>query len=866
MNNHPSKFWTWLFKKLCNDSFYEELQGDLEEKFFINLENKGANKAKAIYRKEVIKMIRPSVMALNKRLSILISLSIFKIHFVLAIRNMVRNKVFSAVNIFGLGAAIAVCLFMVNMISTGYTLDTQHKGSDRIYRIANFVERDIGNMLYASSSFPLSDKVRETIPDFEVVTHINSSFRSKFKVNEVDVPIEGVFVDKHFFDLFSFNAVKGNPLDIFDDINSMIVTDDLAERLFPDENPIGKITQEGFVIRAVIESPKGKSHIQFKTLSSMDVYNAREPNAINSWKYFYQDYTYVKLKAGLDPNTTKNKLTTLSNQVSALPEVVPTTYNFLLQPISKIVLGDLSMNDFSSGIGSETVYVFSILIFLMMFIASFNYTNLSIARAIQRTKEVGIRKVVGSTRWQIVSQFLLETIIFSIIGLIIGFIIYSYFSDSFVETIPEFSVIFSTQLSLEIILLFLTFALFSGLLAGLFPALFFSRITPLSLFNSRIKTKKLSFQTLRKILVGFQLTLSMFVLLFVNLIVEQYQTLKSMPLGFEPEGLIVIKPVERNYDIVLDELGKIAEVEGITLTSGLPGVSSNGVMMFTDTVTNDSTIMINFLMADANFDDVFNPEISLGSFYNRMSTTPYEREIVVNEEFIQVLNLDRTNIIGHTISKDSINFKIVGVLEKLVGNDPLQQKRKATMIVNLTPLFNTWFVLKVQDQNLTTALTKLENGWNKIHPENRFQPTLYRDHYQASFNDLNNIIKVLSFLGACIILISLLGQLGMALYNAETRVKEIGIRKVLGAKIKSIMSLLLKNTLITIVIAVLIATPLAYQFFQVSFMGEVNSTLDLTPLLFLRAILAFTLLLVGVVVTLTWRAASLNPSESLRNE
>ena len=358
----------------------------------------------------------------------------------------------------------------------------------------------------------------------------------------------------------------------------------------------------------------------------------------------------------------------------------------------------------------------------------------------------------------------------------------------------------------------------------------------------------------------------MFVLLFVNLIVEQYNTLKELPLGFEQEGLIVIDPIEKNYDILTDEFSKIPEIQAITVTSNLPGVSSNGMMGLTNTVTNDSSIMVNFMMADEQFDDVFKPEMALGSFFEQVSISARTREVVVNDAFIQVLNFDQTNIIGHSFSQDSINYKIVGVFANLVGNDPLHAKKKATMIVNLFPSFNGRIVMKVQGENTGVALTKLEHAWDKIHPENRFQASLYQDHYEESFKGLNNIIKIMSFLGFCIILISLLGQLGMALYNAETRVKEIGIRKVLGAKVRVIMSLLLKNTLITLVIAVLIAAPLAYQFFQVSFMGEMNSTLKMTPLLFLRAILAFALVLVGIVLALTWQTTRLNPSESLRNE
>lgn len=884
----PPKFWTRLFNWLCDDSFFEELQGDLEERFFINTEKKGIKRAKSIYRSEIIKMIRPSVMSLNKRFPKPFGLSIFRIHLILAMRNMVRNKVFSAVNIFGLAAAIAVSLFMVNIIYSGYQLDTQHNDSERIYRVANYVDDNKGNKeLYASTSFYLSEKVKETSPDFETITHINMEFRPRFKINGTIVFLSGIYTDEDFFKLFNFKVILGNPYKIFEDINSIIITDKTAERLFPNENPIGKLTENGLVVRAVIESPKGKSHIPFSAITSLAVFknSKTKPPFATDWNYYRNNFTYVKLNEHIKPGLIKGKLQELSAGINALPEVGSIKYDFVLQPIHGIVFSEKSLGEIGPAIGKEKLYAFGALILVITLIASFNYTNLSIARAIQRTKEIGIRKVVGSTRWQIISQFLLETIIFSLIGLAIGYLIYSYLGKSFTEIIPEFSGTFTNELNIEITVIFLLFTLCIGVLAGIFPAIFFSKIKPLSLFNSKIKTKKLSFQTLRKVITGFQLTLSMFAILFVNLIIEQYKNLETTPLGFDKSDLLIVDGAKGNIDIIRDEFSKIPEVEGITITSNIPGFRANSSIGFKDYASNDSIIGVNFMITDDQFDEVLKPKLSMGSFFNKASTldplnpnSTGTLDILVNEEFIKALHLDRSNVIGQVVKRSiikghNIKYQIKGVLDGLVMPDLFNKSGNASMIINsqqssFSQYTKQKIILRIKEENTQIAIAKLDAAWNRIYPNDNFQPTFFQRHFEGQFKELRNHIKLSSFLGFCIIAISLLGLFGMALYNAETRVKEIGIRKVLGARVRVIISLLLKNTLVTLIIATLIATPLVYQVFSSSFNNQLNTPTHLTlhPWLFLKAIIALFVIILGLVVSLTWRTAKLNPSESLRNE
>jgi hypothetical protein len=271
MTKGTPKFFNRLFRWFCDRELYEELQGDLEEKYFENIESQGLKRAKNTYIKEVLLLIRPSVVARPKKLQKLFMSSLIKINLKLAVRNMVKNKAFSLINIFGLALALCVSMFIANMLYTGYQFDSQHEDKDRIYRILNTVTHQDGKVDdFASMPYRAVEELRSDIPDFEAVAHVKKNPGVSFKLNKEEVQISGLQVDRSFFDIFDFEVIKGNPLSIFDDINSIIITEDIANRYFPGEDAIGKQTTKGLIVKAIIKSPKLRSHIRFESLSRLE--------------------------------------------------------------------------------------------------------------------------------------------------------------------------------------------------------------------------------------------------------------------------------------------------------------------------------------------------------------------------------------------------------------------------------------------------------------------------------------------------------------------------------------------------------------------------------------------------------------------
>lgn len=867
----PPGFFAKLLRRFCNSEYLEELEGDLEENFHINIQLYGLKKAKTLYRKEVLKMIRPSVLGKPQKLQKLMMFSLLRMNLKLAIRNIVRHKVFSAVNIFGLAAALCVSLFMVNMIYTGVHVDRQHQDADRIHRIINYVtSQQGGKQLYASMPFQAIDILKEDIPDFEQITHIKKGFNGSFKINGEKVSVRGIKVDSAFFNMFDFKVLSGNPLSIFSDINSIIITDEVANKCFPGKDPIGLQTEEGFIVKAVMVSPGKKSHLQFEMIGQLEKLGAGRTNQNayeHSLSYYYSDYAYVKLKEGSSPEALDARLQSFSEKINRLTNFDKYSYSFASQPLTNIIFGEVTFNEPGTVVGSDGLVTFLVMITVMLLLAGFNYTNLSIARATQRTKEIGIRKVSGSSNSQIILQVLCETLVISLFSLVIGLGMYRAFSNDFMTLIPQMSKIFDPELNLNIIFIFIGFTLITGIMAGTFPAIFFSKINALSLFNPRIKHKKLSFLTMRKVLITFQLTLSMFCIMFMILLQKQVTLLKTSPKGFETENRFIVRTDLARATLMKSAFLSVPGVDAVTLTSDIPGELTNGGVSFFDPIDNDTSLIVSSLWADESFHEVVSPKLLDGRFFSPDIIDGLHKEVLVNEKLLGLIQIDRANAVG-TVLKDPKNeYKIVGVLDGMVSHNVFMGSDQPFMIIAGKAQYKQSILLiKADAESMANTMTGLEAAWKELHPDDRFFPETLGGFLERPMREFENIIKVLRFLAITIIAISLLGQLGIALYNAETRVKEIGIRKVLGAQLQSILRLLLKGTVIPILIASTIGAPIAHLLFSQSMAASFRTPLKPGPWLFIQAILLLAMVILLVVVSQVWRVAKLDPAQTLRNE
>lgn len=851
------KFWTKVFEWFCGDDFYEELQGDLEERHALIEQDSGKKAADRYYRREVILMMRPSVLK-KLRSTKFSNLSLFKMHWTLSIRNLQRNKVFSAVTIFGFAAAISISLFMINLVYSGYMLDQQHYDIDRIYRVSTLVAKEGETNNFASTPFQLKSQTMADIPGFDYLTHVNRTLQTSFEKNDYPIQVNGIYTDKEFFSIFNFPVILGSIRAIFDDNNSVAITDEVASKIFKGQNPIGQITNDGHVVRAVIKSPKNNSHIPFEIIGNIQTLYA----ANQSWIYNERNYLYGLISTNTNKAQLQRQLTNLAMVVQRAHEETKTITDFRLQSITGMIFKDEVYNEIGSSFGREGLIIFTVLTALLIAMACFNYTNLSMARALQRTKEIGVRKVVGSRPKQIISQFLIETLLISSIGFLVGLGIYEYYSSRIADSLP-FAFLATTNF--QIIILFTLFALIVGMAAGLFPAIYFSRISPLALFHKNSSNKKLSLNGLRKLLVGLQVTVSMFCLVLLSLIIDQNRSLRNAATGIKSENLLIVSSSPALVPIQINNLKEIAGVEAITMVSSMPvadfpretKVIINGVKDSVDT---------RFIEVDESFENVFEPIINQGEFFGANAQKSGYKEIVVSKGLLSKINEKEETALGTIVKGINTNYIIVGVLEKAISANPLIGQNDAFMLVRAENPLSGRMVLKLSGNDHTNTLNEIETSWSQLYPEQIFQSNFLISMIESTYSEMNRAIRVITFIAGCIILISLLGQLGMALYNAQSRIKEIGIRKVMGASMNRIVRIILKSTTYTILFSALIALPMAYLVFVGIVAPELRNPLQVTPWILLKGALVLTILIVGVVISQTWKVVNLNPSSSLRNE
>ena len=652
----PPKFYTRLFKGICKPSLYQELQGDLEEEFNFNLKTLGEKKAKTIYRKEVLKMLRPSVIRKPKIVVNMFRTSLFQIHLKLAFRNLWRNKVFSAINIFGLAAAITVSMFALNIIYTGLSVDTQHPHTERLYRVIS--QKDSPNRAKsttASVSPLLAEKLRDELPEIEILTQIRPYLYSERVINGNTIPLKEYTVDANFFDLFNFKTIAGDPKAVLeDDTGGYIITQELADRLFPDEDPIGKTLETNEVIGAVIENPKGISHFDFDAIRlriKKPNYTSTElKNQFESWDYTSQDYIYLRILETVSQEQLDAKLRSIAKEVNLLMKEKDYTLDYKSQQINSIIFSENTYNSLGFGAPREFLYIMVSLIVILLLLASFNYTNLSIARAIQRTKEIGIRKVAGSTKSQIVGQILVETIVFSVAATLLGYSAYTILLCQILAFVDTGNFLFNPNTDSPLLLVFSRVLCNSWVDGRVIPALYFARISPLNAFRSHIKSKTMSLINIRKGLVVLQLTY------FYVLYHRCYWRLRSLPLNNAQQLEFRARrynkhcsSLQKTGNLLKSKFEQVPGVVGVSQFRSLPGVGTTGMTMLKRPNSTDS-VFVNFSVVDIDFNKVFEPKLFAGHNFQRFSSDSTLTEVWVNRKLLShFFNIPIDSALGHTL-------------------------------------------------------------------------------------------------------------------------------------------------------------------------------------------------------------------------
>lgn len=870
---HPPKWAMRLLEWYCKPELLEDLQGDLYEYFERNLEAKGKRRARFSYALNVIKFFKPYTVRKLEILGQLTQFIMFKNYFKTSVRSIVRNKLFSAINIIGLAISMSICLLVISMITETLSYDKFHADYDRIHRVVTeyqFLEQDASD--FASTSILVGQRAQKEIPGLEASVIIANNYSQDFQIGDNIYPVSGRYASEGFFNVFSFNLLRGNRETALVEPNTIVITDETASRLYGEEDPMGKIltTKAGisYTITGIVEKPPHESHFTFQSLTSFQTFVNKESedseqNYWSSWNNIWSNYVYLKLEENTDPAQVDEKLRLISNEENEASDRVTITTH--LQPLTKIVLESEMSNNIGKVIGIETVLLFGGLTLVVILSAGFNYTNLSIARSLRRSKEVGIRKVVGATRGHIFTQFIVEATIISLVALVISFFLLQLIKPHFQSLLPELADAFKLETKPLLLVYFFGFALLIGLLAGTVPALFLSKLKAISALKNSGSTKLFSKVNMRKALIVIQFTLSLAFIISASIGYKQYKYALTFDLGFTTENVLNIRVQENDVEMLTTAFSKIPEVSQIAKSTLVVSTGSTygSNIKFED--PNDSTTLY-YNGIDDQYIPLMKHELIAGvNFSGKAKKSDEETEIILNEKALERFNIGSPlEAIDKYVEVNEKNLRIIGVVRDFhygkIADDiepfGFRHNSEQYYIMNL----------KVNTTDLRSTMTKIEAAWAEVDDVHEFEAQFYEERIERAYANFSILFSIVSFLAFITISIAAMGLLGMSVYTAETRLKEISIRKVLGATEGSLVKLLAKNFMWLLCIAALIAMPLTYFVFDTVILTDMANRVSIGVVELLSGVVVIFAIGFLTIGSQTWKAAKSNPAQTLRSE
>lgn len=792
-------------------------------------------------------------------------------YLLIAFRTLGRQKLFSLVCIFGLALAMSVCMVVMMGLKDQLSYDNFHPESNKIYRVISELRDAKGNPYrYAGTPLPLLSQVNSNYDLFRNSARMYvTGERNAIVPGSKQLSVDVVMVDPAFFDMFGFKSAQGNRSHFLKNPGDVVLSQETARRLYgKEENAVGKMMEVpgwgSFTVTAVLDAAVGQSHLDHDVYVSIDILPALEKNhqlraVSEEWNNFNSAYTYVKLKDGVSPRQLNDALAAVSKKLTAnQPLQGKENLLFESQRFNDIILGEeLMASTGNTGSKSKAWAEISIAL-LILLSACFNYTNLSIARSLYRGKEVGIRKVAGARRFSVFVQFILESLILSLISFAFAFVLLKVMIDhvDFIrELLPA-----NIRIAPSMIGWFLLFTIFTGLLAGALPAWALSSFKPVQVLKNLSTVRLFGSNNLRKSLLVIQFTLSLVIIVFAIVVSRQFQYMSKADPLFDRDRVVSMSLDGADYRLAKAELAAVSGVENIAAVSQEPGKNVSGnVQVKLNPAANP--VGMDYYDVDASFVPVLKLQWLAGN--NFPASASEEKYVVINEAAVRQLKFSSAAAaIGQQIVlEDSLPVQITGVVKDFYFRG-MEFMPGPLLLRDRPARFNRLLVRTTQTG--VPMLTAIEDRWKKQFPQNSFEGYWLRDKMEGRYAAAG-INSLLIFLAVIVISIASLGLLGMVTYMTKVRHKEIGIRKVLGASVKSVMYVLSATFIRLVLIAGLIGLPLGYlagYLFLNSFVNRIQFGVGVLAISFGGLIMLVMLVIGGQV----YKVAVTNPVNSLRSE
>jgi putative ABC transport system permease protein len=784
----------------------------------------------------------------------------------ISLRNLLRNKVYSFINITGLAVGMAVAMLIGLWVWDELSFNKSHKNYDRIAQVWQNVKFDADVASYTSLPIPLAEELRSKYPDFEAVSVASNNYAHILTMGDQKFSKNGSFVEPDFAEMMSLKMVAGTRAGL-KEVNSILLSESLAKMFFNSENPLNRVIKidnktNAKVVGVYEDFPNNSDFKDLYFLSPWSLYLTIESNANNTKDEWDANsfLIYTQLKKEADFEKVSAKIKDIRMKRDNPPPYKPA---FFLHPMSQWHL----YADFKNGVnigGTITfVWLFGIIGLFVLLLACINFMNLSTARSEKRAKEIGVRKAIGSMRGQLISQFLSESLLVVLFAFVLSLLLVEF-------SLPFFNQVSDKKMSILwsnpwFWLIGVGVSLLTGLVAGSYPALYLSSFKPVKVLKGTFSVGRFA-AIPRKVLVVVQFTVSVTLIIGTIVVYRQIEFAKNRPVGYSQNGLIEVEmntpELYGHYDVLRSELLKTGAVTEMSESSSSMTREDGGV---TNVDWRGKNPEFHPLLAKNNvtyeFGKTVGWQLAQGRDFSK-SLSSDSSSIILNETALKLMGFKKP--LDEFVKCGDKQYKIIGIIKDMMRENPFREVTPAFFILNYENV--SVINIKLNPQlSASESLSKIEPIFKKMNPSSPFIYTFVNERYAQKFGLEERISKLSTFFAILAIFISCLGLFGLASFVAEQRTKEIGIRKVLGATTTNLWALLSKDFVVLVIISLLIASPIAYYFMN-NWIQNYTYRTEISWWIFVLAgagALIITLLTVSYQAI---RAALANPVKSLRTE
>lgn len=874
MNQRPPKLAEKILKKLLYDDVWKTTLGDFEEYYQHLHDKKGKKAADTWYWKQVLRYA-PSKLVHK----LVWSAEMFRSYMKVAYRSIRKNKTYSVINISGLAIGLASFLLIGIYVIHELSYDSHFEESENIYQLVREApgEMYLESNLFAVNPLPLSIALADDYPGIEASTAVYEG-TALFSHNTNSFFENGLSTDKDFFRVFPRTWIYGSPETAFEEPESIVLTASLAKKYFRGENPVGKTINVGFeyddpslrTVSGVVEDVRSNSNIQFDFLVpdySLENYERESTswasNNINS---------FIRIDGSLTPQELEQSISSLSDRHLTLLDYYADNKNELsiyqLQPVKDVHLKSTHIN-FTIGKPGDIKYVYmlSLVAIIILIVACVNYMNLATARSMNRTKEVGVRKVNGAFRSNIMMQFSAEAVLFSMIGTAVAFFIVYL-------TLPAFSSLLDRNIDAQILLtpifwiVLIAIGATVGIISGSYPAFFMSALKPSGIFKNQIKGGKGN-RMLRNGLVIAQFTITNILIIASIVIFKQLDYIKTRDSGFDREQVLTVKVTDPEfmgqYDAIKSSLESRSDIIRVSSARNTPSqIRSQTSGISWDGKDEDTVLRTYNARVNIGYIELLGIELLAGRSFNENMDTYDSQHFVVNETFARSIGWTPEEAVGKPLEFWKNEGEIIGVIQDF--NFLSYHMEQAPLLLRYEDIAGrAELLIKVNTDNLTETIAFVEQQAKTISPSYPFEYSFLDDAFNRLYQNELILGRIFNYFTVLALIIACMGLFGLAAFMMELRTKEIGIRKVLGADIFQIVTLLNKDFLKLIVISFLIAAPVGW-YLSNNWLEGFAYRISVGPMIFLVTGLGAIGIALITVSFKSIKTALANPVDSLKSE